>query len=114
MTEIENSTVLDSHWRHLEQSGLENIVNQPECAGIDYYGNEIIEGDCIVIDKENFEEIILKENQKRYLEERCDCEFFNLHGTGVVLDKVNLKVFAEQDFEKVLHEDYGFHFTIAQ
>lgn len=95
-------------------SGFENAVIQPEHAGIDFFGDEIIEGDEIIIDKENFGEIILKEHFKRYLEERCDFEFFNLHGMGVVLDKSNLKVFAEQDLEKVCYEEYGFQFTTAK
>jgi hypothetical protein len=94
--------------------GYENMVQQPEHAGIDLFGTEIIEGDEIVIDKANFEELILKEHLKRYLVERCDFVFFDVRGMGVVLDQFKLTVFAEQDLEKVLHEEYGFHFTIAE
>ncbi|OLS39102.1 hypothetical protein [Bacillus sp. MRMR6] len=110
---LENRLVLDGQWRHLEQCGLEGVLEQHECCGIDFYGFEVIEGDEIVIDKANFEELILKEHLKRYLVERCDFKFFNLHGMGVVLDQFQLKVFAEQDLEKVLHEEYGFQFMQA-
>lgn len=112
---IENKMVVNSQWNYLENDVLfENAVSQPECAGIDFYGFEILEGDEIVIDQANFQEIILKENLKRYLEERCDFAFFNLYGMGVVLDKYSFKVVAEQDLEKFLHEDHGFQFTQAE
>lgn len=94
--------------------GFGNVVKQPECAGIDYYGNEILEGDQIAIDKDNFHEIILAENLERYLVERVHFVFFDVRGTEVVLDQSRLTVFAKQDLEKVLHEDYGFHFTTAE
>jgi hypothetical protein len=98
----------------LKMQGLENVVNQSECAGIDYYGNEIIEGDDIVIDKENFHEIILKENLTQYLVDKCEFAFFEVRGMSVVLDQQRLKVFAGQDLEKVLQEEYSFEFTTAE
>jgi hypothetical protein len=99
---------------YLKAQGLENVVNHPECGGIDYYGFEIIEGDEIVIDKENFHEIILKEHLTQYLVEKCDFSFFEIRGMGVVLDQQKLTVFAERDLEKVLHEEYGFEFTTSE
>jgi hypothetical protein len=98
----------------LKGQGMENVVSQPECAGIDYYGKEIIEGDEIVIDKENFHEIILKEHLTQYLVDKCDFSFFEVRGMSLVLDPQRLKVFAGQDLEKVLHEEYGFEFTTAE
>lgn len=53
----------------------ENMAQQPEHAGVDYFGDEILEGDEIIIDKENGHEIILKENFNRYLSEICGFEF---------------------------------------
>jgi hypothetical protein len=91
----------------------QNMIWQPECAGMDYYGNEIVEGDNIVIDKENFHEIILMENLTQYLVDKCDFSFWEVRGMGVVLDGQRLTVFAGQDLEKVLHEEYGFEFTTA-
>lgn len=45
----------------------ENMMEQPEHNGIDYYGTEILEDDDIVIDDNG--EIILKENLEEYLSE---------------------------------------------
>lgn len=58
-----------------ELSGLENVVQQPECNGLDYFGEEVIEGDEIIIDTENFSEVILKKNLERYLSEICGFKF---------------------------------------
>jgi Hypothetical protein Yqai len=99
---------------YLKSQGIENVVSQPECGGIDYYGNEIIEGDEIVIDKENFHEIVLKENLTQYLVDKCDFSFFEVRGMSIVLDPKQVKVFAGQDLEKVLHEEYGFEFTTSE
>lgn len=73
---IENKIVMDSHWKFLEDNlnGIENMVEQPEHAGIDFYGFEIIEGDEIVTDNINGE-VILKENLERYLQEHCNFDF---------------------------------------
>lgn len=54
--------------------GLENAVNQPEHAGIDFFGDEIIEGDVIVIDEDN-EEVILLKNLEQYLANYCRFTF---------------------------------------
>jgi hypothetical protein len=96
-----------------EMMFTEKVVSQKECCGIDVFGDELLEGDEIVIDKQNFDELIWKENLKRYLEERCDFTFITLPIGEVVLDQFNLKVFAACDLEKVLTEDYGFEFTTA-
>lgn len=42
----------------------EDMMDQPEHCGIDYLGDEILDGDDIVIDDG---EIILKENLEEYL-----------------------------------------------
>jgi hypothetical protein len=103
-----------NQYGYLTVQGMENVISQSECAEIDYFGNEIVEGDEIVIDKENFHELILKENLTQYLVDKCDFEFFEVRGMSVVLDKGRLTVFAGQDLEKVLNEEYGFEFVTAQ
>jgi hypothetical protein len=92
------------------EEGYSNLINQPEHAGIDYYGTEIIEGDEIAIDQENFGEIILKENLKQYLVEN---RRFIFKG-GIAVDKNRLDVLEEQDLEKYLHEEYNFKFAHKQ
>jgi hypothetical protein len=106
---VEKRMVVDSQWQHLEKVGLENVVNQQECCGTDVYGTEILEGDEVVIDKENFEEIILKENLKRYLIEKCN---FIFRG-GLVLDKSLNSAFDERFLERYLHEKHIFLFMTA-
>ncbi|MCM3324270.1 YqaI family protein [Cytobacillus kochii] len=56
----------------LRRTGYPNLVAQPEHAGIDYFGEEILEGDEIV---EYDGEIILKGNLQRYLCEVLGFEF---------------------------------------
>lgn len=56
----------------LRRTGYPNLVAQPEHAGIDYFGNEILEGDEIV---EYDGEIILEGNLQRYLCEVLGFEF---------------------------------------
>lgn len=114
MPQLEHPMISEMNQFGFLKQGLENVVAQKECNGIDYYGTEILEGDEICIDKENFHEIILKENLTQYLVEKCDFSFFEVKGMGVVLDQQRLTVFADQDLEKVLHEEYGFEFTIAE
>jgi hypothetical protein len=104
--------VIDSQWNHLSTIPVETI--ELAAGGVDFFETELLEGDEIVIDKENFGEIILREHLNRYLVERCDFEFFTVRGMSVALDKFNFKVFAEDDLPKVLHEEYGFEFTQAQ
>nr|WP_257985207.1 hypothetical protein [Bacillus sp. T33-2] len=48
------------------------MVAQPEHFGIDYFGDEILVGDDVVIDGQ---EIILKSNMERYLSEVCGFTF---------------------------------------
>lgn len=99
---------------YLKSQGYESVINQPENCGSDYYSSEIIEGDKIAIDKENFHEIILMENLTQYLVDKYDFAFFKVRGMGVVLDRQKLTVFADRDLEKVLHEEYGFEFMEAK
>lgn len=54
------------------RTGYPNLVAQPEHAGIDYFGEEILEGDEIV---EYDGEIILEGNLQRYLCEVLGFEF---------------------------------------
>ncbi|MEK4921993.1 hypothetical protein MKX78_08760 [Cytobacillus sp. FSL R5-0569] len=56
----------------LQRTGYPNLVVQPEHAGIDYFGEEILEGDEIV---EYDGEIILEGNLQRYLCEVLGFEF---------------------------------------
>ena len=49
-----------------ERTGYPNMIDQSEHAGIDYFGDEILEGEDVV----EFEgEVILKENLEKFLEE---------------------------------------------
>ncbi len=56
----------------IQKNGFPNMVAQPEHAGIDYFGFEILNGDCIV---EYGGEIILKENLERFLQEELGFNF---------------------------------------
>ncbi|MEA1855619.1 hypothetical protein U9M49_21385 [Cytobacillus sp. OWB-43] len=56
----------------LRRTGYPNMIAQPEHAGIDYFGKEILEGDEIV---EYDGEIILEGNLQRYLCEVLGFEF---------------------------------------
>ncbi|MEK4924141.1 hypothetical protein MKX78_19730 [Cytobacillus sp. FSL R5-0569] len=56
----------------LQRTGYPNLVAQPEHAGMDYFGEEILEGDEIV---EYDGEIILEGNLQRYLCEVLGFEF---------------------------------------
>lgn len=47
-------------------------INQTEHYGIDYFGDEILIGDDVVIDEA---EIILKDNLERYLSEEYGFQF---------------------------------------
>ncbi len=55
-------------------TGYPSLDKQPEHAGIDYFGNEILVGDSIVIDPVNGE-TILEEHLEDYLIEKCGFEF---------------------------------------
>jgi len=42
-----------------ERTGYPNVVEQPECCGIDFFGDEVLEGDDVVV----FEgEMVLRDN----------------------------------------------------
>jgi hypothetical protein len=56
----------------IERSGYPNMVEQPEHVGIDYFGDETLDGDDIV---EYDGEIILRDNLERYLTEVMGFEF---------------------------------------
>lgn len=88
-------------------SGLENVVAQQECCGISFYGTEILEGDIICIDHDNFDEIILRENLQQYCTELLGFRF----DQGWVFDKTEM--FRERWLEQVLQEDYNFEFRTA-
>jgi hypothetical protein len=88
--------------------GFENVVIQPEFNGFDFYNSEIIEGDQIAIDLDNFEAVILKEHLKRYCMEQLQFRF----DRGWVFEKDDM--FRERWLEQVLHEQYNFKFTIAE
>lgn len=109
--DVENKMVIDSQWDYLENDCfLENAVSQPECADIDFYGFEILEGDSIAIDQDNFQEVILKEQLKRYCVEQMNFIFKG----GWVIDKNGFDVFEEELLEKYLHEQYNFKFAQAE
>ncbi len=58
----------------VQRTGFPNMAAQPEHAGIDYFGDEILDGDDIV---EYDGEIILKDNLERFLTEVMEFEFKN-------------------------------------
>ena len=58
------------------KTGYPNLVAQPEHAGSDYFGNEILIGDPIVIDHKNGE-TILEESLEDYLMEVLGFQFTN-------------------------------------
>ncbi|MES1038987.1 YqaI family protein [Peribacillus simplex] len=58
------------------KTGYPNLVAQPEHAGTDYFGNEILIGDSIIIDHKNGE-TILEESLEDYLIEVLGFQFTN-------------------------------------
>lgn len=58
----------------IEKTGYPNMASQPEHNGIDFFGEEILVGDSIVIDSDN-EEVILESNLEDYLIEKCQFHF---------------------------------------
>ncbi|MGE8079056.1 YqaI family protein [Peribacillus loiseleuriae] len=56
----------------IERTGYPNMVDQPEHAGTDYFGTEILSGDDYV---EIDGELILKDNLERYLVEEYQAKF---------------------------------------
>ncbi|MGE6611901.1 YqaI family protein [Peribacillus sp. NPDC076916] len=56
------------------KTGYPNLVAQPEHAGTDYFGNEILIGDSIIIDHKNGE-TILEDSLEDYLMEVLGFQF---------------------------------------
>lgn len=102
-------TYINKHGYPKEMQGLENVVNQPEHCGSDFYGTEILEGDEIVIDQEHFSEIVLQEHLKQYLIENLGFIFKG----GFVFDANSRSVVNESELEEHLQNEYNFKFTIA-
>lgn len=59
----------------IEREGYpENLSEQPEHCGTDFFGDEILAGDEIIEDQEA-NEIVLKENLEKYLNEEYGFKF---------------------------------------
>lgn len=56
----------------IERTGYPNMIDQPEHAGIDFFGDEILDGDEFV---EYDGELVLIDNLNRYLSEEMGFEF---------------------------------------
>ncbi|MCM3404939.1 hypothetical protein M3655_22640 [Cytobacillus oceanisediminis] len=56
----------------IQRTGFPNMAAQLEHSGIDYFGDEILEGDDIV---EYDGEIVLRDNLERYLSEVMEFKF---------------------------------------
>ncbi|MGE8207741.1 YqaI family protein [Heyndrickxia sp. NPDC080065] len=67
--DVEHPKVMD-----IEKTSIPNLVTQPEHNGIDYFGNEILVGDSIVIDQVNGE-VILEDSLEDYLIEKLEFQF---------------------------------------
>ena len=50
----------------IQKNGYANLVAQPEHFGTDYFGNEVLRGDSVVIDPSNGE-LILEDSLEDYL-----------------------------------------------
>lgn len=61
MADIEHPDVTESN-----KTGYANLVAQPEHFGTDYFGNEVLKGDSVVIDPSNGE-MILEDSLEDYL-----------------------------------------------
>jgi len=53
------------HITEMNRKGVLNALNQPECQGLDFFGNELVEGDDVV---EYDGEIVLRDNLMEFLE----------------------------------------------
>lgn len=56
----------------IERTGYPNMIDQPEHTGIDFFGDEILDGDEFV---EYDGELVLVDNLNRYLSEEMGFEF---------------------------------------
>jgi hypothetical protein len=61
MPQLNNHPIINE----MEQKGLANALNQPECQGLDYFGNELLVGDDVV---EYDGEVVLRDNLYDFLE----------------------------------------------
>ncbi|PJN91016.1 YqaI family protein [Bacillus sp. mrc49] len=61
MADIEHPIVTE-----VNKTGYANLVAQPEHFGTDYFGNEVLIGDSVVIDSSNGE-LILEDSLEDYL-----------------------------------------------
>lgn len=61
MPQLNNHPIINE----MEQKGLVNALNQPECQGLDYFGNEILVGDDVV---EYDGEVVHRDNLYDFLE----------------------------------------------
>lgn len=61
MANLEHSDVTEAN-----KTGYANLVAQPEHFGTDYFGNEVLKGDSVVIDPSNGE-MVLEDSLEDYL-----------------------------------------------
>ncbi|WP_318999798.1 YqaI family protein [Mesobacillus sp. S13] len=61
--------------RTLRTGYPEKVVDQPECEGTDYFGDEILTGDDVVVDGE---ETILQNNLEEYLSDVYGMKFLTI------------------------------------
>lgn len=60
----------------INRTGYADMVAQPEHMGIDFYGNELLVGDDVVIDEDG--EIVLKDDLEKFLAEKYNFKFHTL------------------------------------
>ncbi len=68
MSEIEHPDVTK-----IDRTGYANTVAQPEHCGIDFYDNEVLVGDSIILLPNS--EMLLEENLEDYLIEHLEFQF---------------------------------------
>ncbi|GIN88663.1 hypothetical protein J6TS2_50490 [Heyndrickxia sporothermodurans] len=107
------------------KTGYPNLVAQPEYAGIDFFGNEILSNDSIAEDREQ-QETILSEHLDGYLQgqygfvfansQHASKDFYNDEievNDSVVFDSIKGRVVLKENLEHYLELHYNFKFTIA-
>ena len=110
---------------NMMRTGYPNLVAQPEHAGIDFFGNEILSNDSIAEDREQ-QETILTEHLDGYLQGQYGFIFANSQHSSkdcyndeievndsIVFDPIQGKVVLKESLEHYLEVNYGFRFTIA-
>lgn len=60
MSQLEHPSISQAN-----KTGYTNVLNQQECQGLDYFGNEILSGDDVV---EYDGDIVLRDNLNEFLE----------------------------------------------